>query len=83
MLRRPTTPLGGTIVVGVTVVVVTAVLAKVFLFGNKKKKSPVALQDPNTKYKLKLVDKEVSNGIIREGAAIMCVSEVREMIRVV
>ena len=46
--------------VGVAVVAVTAVLAKVFLFGNKKKKSPVTLQDPNIKYSLKLVDKEVS-----------------------
>lgn len=42
------------------VVAVTAILAKIFLFGNKKKtKSPITLQDPNTKYPLKLVDKEV------------------------
>ena len=46
--------------IGVGVVAVTAILAKIFLFGNKKKtKSPVTLQDPNTKYPLKLVDKEV------------------------
>lgn len=46
------------ILVGVAVVGVTAILAKIFLFG-KKKKAPVALQDPNVKYKFKLVDKEV------------------------
>jgi len=47
------------VVVGVVVIAVTAVLAKVFLFGNKKKKSPVTLVDPQIKYPLKLVDKEV------------------------
>ncbi|KAK2152216.1 hypothetical protein LSH36_337g05035 [Paralvinella palmiformis] len=47
------------IAVGVGVVIVTAVLAKIFLFGNKKKKSPVTLIDPQVKYPLKLVDKEV------------------------
>ena len=40
----------------------TAVLAKMFLFGNKKKKAPVALQDPAVKYPLKLIDREVSTG---------------------
>lgn len=44
------------ILVGVGVVVVTAVLAKMFVFG-KKKKPPVTLEDPAVKYKLKLVDK--------------------------
>ncbi len=47
------------VVVGVGVVVITAVLAKIFLFGNKKKKPPVTLKDPTVKYPLKLVDKEV------------------------
>ena len=46
------------VLAGVGVVAVTAVLAKMFLFG-KKKKQPVTLQDPNIKYPLKLVDKEV------------------------
>jgi len=46
------------ILVGVGIVAMTAVLAKFFLFG-KKKKPPVALKDPNVKYPLKLVDKEV------------------------
>ncbi|XP_011420571.1 NADH-cytochrome b5 reductase 3-like isoform X2 [Crassostrea angulata] len=47
------------VLIGVGVVAVTAILAKIFLFGNKKKtKSPITLQDPNTKYPLKLVDKE-------------------------
>ena len=39
---------------------VTAVLAKMFLFGDKKKKAPVTLQDPTVKYPLKLIDREVS-----------------------
>jgi len=43
--------------VGVAVVGVTAILAKIFLF--KKKKAPKALKDPNIKYQFKLVDKEV------------------------
>ncbi|KAJ8299562.1 hypothetical protein KUTeg_023622 [Tegillarca granosa] len=48
------------IVVGVGVVAVTAVLAKIFLFGKKKKKSPpVTLQGPDAKVPLKLIDREV------------------------
>ena len=47
---------------GTAVVAVTAVLAKMFLFGNKKKKAPVTLQDPTVKYPLKLIDREVSTG---------------------
>lgn len=43
---------------GVGVIAITAVLAKMFLFGKKKKSNPVTLQDPNIKYALKLVDKE-------------------------
>jgi len=46
------------VLVGVGVIAVTAVLAKMFL-GGKKKKAPVTLKDPNIKYPLKLVDKEV------------------------
>lgn len=47
------------IVVGVGVVAVTAVLAKIFLFGKKKKKSPpVTLQGPDAKVPLKLIDRE-------------------------
>lgn len=38
---------------------VTAVLAKFFLFGSKKKQKLVALKDPRVKYPLKLIDKEV------------------------
>ncbi|XP_052797613.1 NADH-cytochrome b5 reductase 3-like isoform X2 [Mya arenaria] len=49
---------GVPVVVGTAVVAVTAVLAKVFLFGDKKKKAPVALQDPTIKYPLKLIDRE-------------------------
>ena len=37
----------------------TAVLAKLFLFGDKKKKTQVTLQDSSVKYPLKLIDKEV------------------------
>ena len=48
------------ILVGGAVVAVTAVLAKMFLFGDKKKKAPVTLQDPTVKYPLKLIDREVS-----------------------
>lgn len=54
----PTDVLGIPILVGTAVVAVTAVLAKMFLFGNKKKKAPVALQDPTVKYPLKLIDRE-------------------------
>lgn len=49
------------ILIGVGVVAVTAILAKIFLpslFGSKKKSPPVTLQDPTLKYPLKLVDKE-------------------------
>ena len=45
--------------IGVGIVALTAVLAKIFLFGNKKKKAPITLEDPNIKYPLKLIDKEV------------------------
>lgn len=45
------------VLVGLAVVAVTAVLAKMFLFG-KKKKAPVTLEDPTRKFPLKLVDKE-------------------------
>ena len=41
-------------------VAVTAVLAKMFLFGGKKKKALITLQDPTVKYPLKLIDREVS-----------------------
>lgn len=54
----PTEVWGIPILVGTAVVAVTAVLAKMFLFGNKKKKAPVALQDPTVKYPLKLIDRE-------------------------
>lgn len=54
----PTEVWGIPIVVGTVVVGVTAVLAKMFLFGNKKKKVTVTLQDPTVKYPLKLIDKE-------------------------
>lgn len=50
---------GVPIVIGVGIVAITAVLAKIFLFGNKKKKAPITLQDPNIKYPLKLIDREV------------------------
>ena len=43
-------------------VAVTAVLAKMFLFGGKKKKALITLQDPTVKYPLKLIDREVSVG---------------------
>ena len=48
------------VVVGLGVVVVSAVFAKIFWFDKKKKAAPVTLQNPNEKYKLKLVDKVVS-----------------------
>jgi len=50
--------IGVPVLVGTAVVAATAVLAKVFLFGGDKKKSPVTLQDPTVKYPLKLIDKE-------------------------
>lgn len=53
----PTEVWGIPILVGAAVVAVTAVLAKMFLFG-KKKKAPVTLQDPAVKYPLKLIDRE-------------------------
>uniref|UniRef100_A0A0B7B258 NADH-cytochrome b5 reductase n=1 Tax=Arion vulgaris TaxID=1028688 RepID=A0A0B7B258_9EUPU len=50
------------ILIGVGVVAVTAILAKIFLpslFAGKKKGPPITLKDPTLKYSLKLVDKEV------------------------
>lgn len=47
------------VLIGVGVVAVTAILAKMFLFSGKKKQSPVTLKDSTVKYPLKLVDKEV------------------------
>ncbi|XP_013382585.1 NADH-cytochrome b5 reductase 3 isoform X2 [Lingula anatina] len=47
------------VLIGLGVVAVTAVLAKVFLFSDKKKKAPVTLENPEVKYKLKLIDKEI------------------------
>lgn len=54
------------VVIGVSVVAVTAILAKIFLpslFANKKKSPPITLKDPTLKYSLKLVDKEVSTSL--------------------
>ncbi|XP_071100019.1 NADH-cytochrome b5 reductase 3-like isoform X1 [Haliotis cracherodii] len=51
--------IGVPVLIGIGVVAVTAILAKIFLFGDKKKKSPVTLQDPTVKYPFKLVDKEI------------------------
>lgn len=45
------------VIIGIAVVGVTAIMAKIFLFG-KKKKQPITLKDPNIKYPLKLVDRE-------------------------
>jgi cytochrome-b5 reductase len=47
------------IAIGIGAVVVTAILAKVFLFGNRKKKFPITLKEAQMKYPLKLIDKEV------------------------
>ncbi|XP_005107465.1 NADH-cytochrome b5 reductase 3 isoform X2 [Aplysia californica] len=50
------------VLIGVGVVAVTAILAKIFLpglFGGKKKSSPVTLKDSTLKYPLKLIDREV------------------------
>ena len=47
------------VIIGVAVVGATAILAKIFLFGNKKKSAPVTLKDSSIKYPLKLVDREV------------------------
>ncbi|KAL8594870.1 NADH-cytochrome b5 reductase 2 [Nucella lapillus] len=46
------------VLIGIVVVGATAILAKIFLFGDRKKKSPVTLTDPTVKYPLKLVDRE-------------------------
>ncbi len=47
------------IIVGIGVIAVTTlVIARVVLFG-RKKKAPITLKDPAVKYHLKLVDKEV------------------------
>jgi cytochrome-b5 reductase len=45
------------VLAGVGVVAMTAILAKMFLF-NKKKKTPITLEDPMMKYPLNLVDNE-------------------------
>jgi len=45
--------------IGVAVVVVTAVIAKVYLAKKKSKRPPVTLQDSLTKYSLKLIEREV------------------------
>jgi len=50
------------ILIGIGVVAVTAILAKVFLpgiFGEKKRKPQLTLKDATLKYPLKLVDKEI------------------------
>lgn len=57
--------------VGTAVVAVTAVLAKMFLFGDKKKKTQVTLQDPTVKYPLKLIDREVIN-FVCTGERVFC-----------
>ncbi|KAK7098427.1 NADH-cytochrome b5 reductase 3-like isoform X2 [Littorina saxatilis] len=46
------------VIAGIVVVGITAILAKIFLFGGKKKKSPVTLKDPDVKIPLKMVDRE-------------------------
>jgi len=46
------------ILVGAGVVAVTAILAKIFFGGSKKKGSPVTLKDPTLKYPLKMIDKQ-------------------------
>lgn len=45
--------------IGVAVVVITAILAKVYLSKKKAKRPPVTLQDPLVKYPLKLIEREV------------------------
>ena len=47
------------LVVGVAVVAVSAILIKLFVLDKKEKKALKTLQDPNVKYPLELVDKEV------------------------
>ena len=50
------------LLVGVGVVVVTIVVGKIFFGGKKKSKGPkVTLENPEVKYPLELVDKEVRN----------------------
>ncbi len=48
---------------GVGVVVVSALIAKVYLdsraTGRRKKKGPITLEDPAKKYSLKLIDKKL------------------------
>ena len=46
-------------IVGVVVVAATAIMAKIFLFGKKKKQPPITLKDSTIKYPLQLVDREV------------------------
>ena len=54
-LHRPVPPQTLPIVVGVAVVAVTAILAKLFLFNKtRKNRSPVTLKNPNIKYPLPL-----------------------------
>ena len=54
-LHRPLPPQTLPIVVGVAVVAVTAILAKLFLFNKtRKNRSPVTLKNPNIKYPLPL-----------------------------
>ena len=47
------------VIVGVVVVAATAIMAKIFLFGKKKKQPPITLKDSTVKYPLQLVDREV------------------------
>ncbi|GAB6029997.1 NADH-cytochrome b5 reductase 2 [Chamberlinius hualienensis] len=47
------------LVIGVGIVVITALMAKVYLGKKRSKKNPVTLVDPNVKYPLRLVQKEV------------------------
>ena len=52
------------LVVGVAVVAVSAILIKLFVLDKKEKKALKTLQDPNVKYPLELVDKEVIGTLI-------------------
>jgi len=47
------------IFIGLGVVAVSAILAKILLGKEEKKKKLVALEDPNTKYPLKLINKKI------------------------
>ena len=68
------------LVVGVAVVAVSAILIKLFVLDKKEKKALKTLQDPNVKYPLELVDKEVIETFCRPTLSWQCTVSVVTLI---